>query len=142
MSGLSDADKSRARYHLGYLASSFAGSIQLGLPKPLQVVFVLEDALQLLIEPGAVARLRCILDTMDGIEAQMRGALGSLLASQLGNMKLHPLADKKGELFTDSLEREYVRWGQRASDILGAPPYWFSARYQRRGPGSSVPVRG
>lgn len=141
MDKLSDRDRSRTRYHLGYLASSFAASLQLGIPKPMQTIFLLEDAMSLLVEPGAVARVRCILDTMDGIEGQLRGATTSLLASELGNLKLHPLASR-GQLFTDSLEKEYVRWGERLADSLGCSPYWYSSRYRKRGPGSSVPVRG
>lgn len=140
MDALTENDKSRCRYHLGYLASSFAASFQLGIPRPLQTVFLLESAMTLLVESGAVARVRCILDTLDNIEGQLRAATASLVASQLGNMQLHPLKDK-GLLVTDSLEKEYRRWSDRLADILGVPKYPFSSRTRRSGPGSTIPSR-
>lgn len=137
---LSDADKTRTRYHLGYLASSFAGSFQLGIPRPTQTVFLLEQAMNLITDPLAIDRVVELLDTMDCIEAKLKGAADQVGVSQLGDLKLHPLADK-GELGTDSLDKEYARWGSRLADTLGVPFYPFSRRYQKRGPGSVVNVR-
>jgi hypothetical protein len=139
MTALSDADKERVRYHLGYLNTSFAASLTLGIPRPVQTLFLVEDAMGLLI-PHAVTRVRCILDTMDNIEARLRKQLDTLGVSKAGELDLHPLKDR-GQLVTDSLEREYVRWGNRLADILGVPHYPFSARYAKRGPGSNIPVR-
>ncbi|KKK54507.1 hypothetical protein LCGC14_3083990, partial [marine sediment metagenome] len=42
---LTEAEKERVRYHLGYLQVSAAASIQLGIPRPLQTVFLLEQGL-------------------------------------------------------------------------------------------------
>jgi hypothetical protein len=67
-------------------------------------------------------------------------ALGTLGVKKAGEIELHPLSER-GTLVTDSLEREYVRWSDRLADILGVPHYPFSARFRRRGPGSSIPVR-
>ncbi len=139
MSALSDADKERVRYHLGYLNTSFAASLTLGIPRPVQTLFLVEDAMGLLI-PQTVPRVLCILDTMDGIENQLRLSLTQLGVSKVGELELHPLKDR-GTLVTDSLEREYVRWGNRLADILGVPHYPFSARYAKRGPGSRIPAR-
>src|SRR5260221_3538812 len=127
MDMLSDRDKSRTRYHLVFVQTSFAASLMLGIPKPMQTIFLIEDAMSLLVEEGAVARVRCILDTMDGIEGQLRGATTSLLASELGNLKLHPLASR-GQLFTDSLEKEYVRLGDLLARLLGCSPHGYSYR--------------
>lgn len=138
MTALSDANKERCRYHLGYLATSFAASITMGIPRPVQTLFLVEDAMQLLM-PEAVARVICLLDTLDGIEGQLRKAMGTLGVESAGELTLHPLRSQ-GKLVTDSLEREYVRWGNRLADMLGVPPYPFSARYSRRGPGTNVPV--
>jgi hypothetical protein len=139
MTALSEANKERVRYHLGYLNTSFAASLTLGIPRPVQTLFLVEEAMGLLIA-ATVPRVLCILDTLDGIEdllrAQLKGPIG---VSKIGEIELHPLKDR-GQLTTDSLEREYVRWGNRLADILGVPHYPFSARYQKRGPGSSVPA--
>lgn len=138
MTALSETDKERVRYHLGYLNTSFAASLTLGIPRPVQTLFLVEDAMALLI-PQTVPRVLCILDTMDVIERKLVGALEQLGVKRLAEIELHPLSDR-GLLSTDSLEAEYVRWGNRLADILGVPHYPFSARYRRRGPGSNVRV--
>jgi len=137
---LTEIDKERIRYHLGYLETSFAASIQLGLPRPLQTVFLLEQSMELLSNQYAIDRCLRILDVLDKIECQLQEATEYLVADTLGNMSLHPLKSK-GLLVTDNLEREYVRWANRLADMLGTPLYPFSDRFMRRGPGTSVPVR-
>lgn len=126
---VSDADKARARYHMGYLASSFAASMQFGIPRPVQTVFLAESAFVLLNEQHAIDRFVLVLDTMDAIEDRMRRAAldGTLAAEGMGPMRLR--GAKRGETYPDLLEREYVRWGMRLADILGAPLYPYSGRY-------------
>ena len=139
MTALSDANKERVRYHLGYLGTSFAASITMGVPRPVQTLFLVEDAMGLLNGPESAARVICLLDTMDSIEAQLKKAAGTLGVESAGELLLHPLRGQ-GKLVTDSLEKEYLRWGNRLADVLGVPPYPYSQRYSRRGPGSNVPV--
>ena len=136
---LTDEEKEKTRYHLGYLETSLAPSIQLGIPRPLQTVFLLEQGLELLVNGFAVNRVRCILKILDDIECQLLSAISTLGATSLGNLTLHPLASK-GILFTDSIEKEYKRWSSRLADILGVPKYPYAARNKRSGPGSMVPV--
>jgi len=138
---LSESDKERCRYHLGYLETDMAPSIQFGIPRPLQTVFLLEQAIQRLVTSEFVcARVRRILDCLDTIEQKLKSALCMLGVESLGDLKLHPLAQKNGMLVTDSLEREYVRWANRLSDVLGVPKYAYSQRFRRQGPGGSIPV--
>ena len=139
MDALTDAEKSKCRYHLGYMASGTAASFQLGIPRPVQTVFLLESAMSLLVEDNAVARARQILCVLDATDARIMGAQQTLAAEQLGKLTLHPLRNR-GVLFTDSLEREYVRWAKRLADILGCPIYPYSDRFRRHGPGSKVPI--
>ena len=87
----------------------------------------------------AVNRVVCVLDILDGIEKKLAGAIGTLVADNLGTLQLHPLR-AQGKLFTDSLEKEYCRWAKRLADILGVPLYPYSARFRKSGPGSGVPV--
>ena len=42
---LTPQERERVRYHLGYLNTSLAGSIQYGLPRPMQTLFVVEQAM-------------------------------------------------------------------------------------------------
>jgi len=137
---LSEFDKERCRYHLGYLETDMAPSIQLGIPRPLQTVFLLEQAIQTLITTEfACARVRRILDCLDMIEKKMKASMCMLGVEKLGELTLHPLRNR-GALVTDSLEREYVRWAKRLSDVLGVPVYPYSDRFRKKGPGSSIPV--
>jgi hypothetical protein len=139
MPALNDSDKERVRYHLGYMDTSLAASIQLGIPRPVQTIFLVEDAMGLLASTQAVNRVICILDTMDKIETQLRGAIGTLAIDSVDKIQFHPLR-AQGKLFTDSLESEYTRWAFRLADVLGVPIYPYSARFRKRGPGSNVPV--
>jgi hypothetical protein len=137
---LTEFDKERCRYHLGYLESSMAPSIQLGIPRPIQTVFLLEQAIQRLIDTElACARVRRILDCLDKIEDQLKSSLCMLGVEKLGDLTLHPLRSK-GKLVTDSLEDEYRRWAYRLSDVLGVPTYPYSHRFRRSGPGSNIAV--
>lgn len=140
MPALTDKDKERTRYHLGYMLTSFAPSIQLGIPRPVQTLFLVEDAMNLLADASSVHRVHCLLDTLDGIEGQLRSAMPALMAERVGELTLHPLRSQ-GKLVTDSLEKEYFRWAGRLADALGVPFYPFSNRFRQRGPGSIVPVR-
>ena len=140
LEGLTEADKERARYHMGYLETAFASSIVAGVPQPLQTVFLLEDALNRIVYQLATRRVRGILCTLDLIEAKMREGLCQIGVDTLGDMKLHPLRDH-GMLVTDSLEREYKRWASRLADVLGAPKYLYSDRARRSGPGTNIAVR-
>jgi len=115
-------EKERARYHLGYLAVQPAASISYGIPRPIQTMFLVETSLNNLIEE-ATDRVRRILKIMDDIEAKLVEAQDRLAASALDSLKLR-------ENEPDMLEREYVRWGFRLADILGAPIYPYSTRYR------------
>jgi hypothetical protein len=131
---LSDADKERARYHLGFLAVQPAASISYGIPKPIQTLFLVEVAMNNLLE-AAVPRVLRVLGILDGVETKLVEAQDRLAADALGDLKL-----RKEE--TDMLEAEYRRWGFRLADILGVPVYAFSNRYKGGGVrAGNVPVR-
>jgi len=131
---LNDQEKERARYHLGYLNVQSAASIQLGIPRPLQTMFLLETALNNVMET-AIPRVRSILSVMDGIECKLCEAQDRLAAKVLDGITLR-------DSEPDQLEREYVRWGWRLADLLGVPIYAYSTRYRNAGPSAgSIPVR-
>jgi len=135
MATLNDAEKERTRYHLGYMETSFAASMQLGIPRPVQTVFLLEAAMGLVTDANAVSRIRGVLDQLDKIEEQLKNATCSLVAEQLGDLKLR-------SSFPDLLEKEYGRWARRLADILGVPLYAFSTRFSGSGGGRSITVSG
>lgn len=130
---LTAEERERVRYHLGYLNVSFAGSIQFGLPRPAQTLFIVEEAMDQIL---AVAedRVRRMLGILDGIECRLVEAQNYLVAESLDNITLrdgHP----------DRLEKEYKRWAMRLADQIGVPLYAYSQRFTGGGAGN-VPVSG
>lgn len=141
MGALNESEKEQIRYHLGYLASSFAASFQLGIPRPLQTVFLLEQAMSLLVNDYALARARKLLCQIQAVEDKMFLASDDVGVEELGKIVMHPLRNR-GMLVTDSLEKEYRRWTDRLADMLGVPKYPYSQRTRRGGPGSIVSTSG
>jgi hypothetical protein len=118
---LTPAEKERVRYHLGYPETNPSASIQLGIPRPLQTMFLVEAALNYVM-PEAEFRIRHLVAVMDGIEQQLVEAQPRLAATKLDELTLR-------EDETTRLEYEYVRWGCRLADVLGVPIYAYSTRY-------------
>ncbi len=136
---LTQQEMDRCRYHTGYPQVATAASLQFGLPKPLQLAFLLEIAMTQLL-PLAVPRVRAILQTLDNIEQQIINAQPFLTADVLEELYLAGSKDPRGRLVTDRLESEYVRWAKRLADVFGVPLYPFSERFKRTK--NNVPIRG
>jgi len=131
---ISASERERILYHLGYLAVQPAASIQYGIPRPIQTMFLVETAMNNLLEV-AVDRVRRVLQIMDGIENKLVDAQDRLAADQLGDLKIRATEP-------DQLEGEYRRWGYRLADILGVPIYAYSTKYRNAGVrAGSIPVR-
>lgn len=144
MASLTESEKERVRYHLGYMATTFgseqaAAGIAFGVARPTQTLFLVEQAIQtLLTNAFAIDRVRKILDNLDRIEDQLMCATSTLVAEQVGEIKLR--GAEPGRTHPDLLEREYKRWACRLADVLGVPFYPFSTRFRGRGPGRGFAV--
>ena len=139
---LTTEEKARVRHHTGYPEVGPAASIQYGLPRPAQLAFMIELAMETVL-PTAIPRVRDILQICDDLEQQMIDAQAYLVADKLEELSLAGSSDPKGRLVTDRLESEYRRWAGRLADIFGCPLYPFSERFKPgagRG-GGSIPVR-
>ena len=133
---LDDEERARCRRHLGYLNVGTAASIQFGIPRPIQTLFLVETAMSNLLE-SAIDNVRRNLRIMDDIEEKLVDAQDRLAAIQLDSLHLR-------EDETDKLDREYVRWGFRLADTLGCPVYPYSWRYKNHtlgGRAGNIPVR-
>lgn len=132
---LTDAEKQRAAYHLGYPAVTSAASVAFGVPALTQTNFLVYTALDKLM-PSALDQVRAITTTMDALEEKLIEAQDRLAATQLEELHLR-------ENEPDMLEQEYRRWGYRLSDIIGAPVYPYSRRYMSSGAssGGMIPIR-
>jgi hypothetical protein len=119
---LSNEEKTRVRYHLGYPNLTRITTLMATVPAPRQLEFLLEPAMNALL-PDAVQIVRELVCQMDKIECQLGQSAERMQASQVGNLKTR--ADEQ-----DALEKLYVRFGRRLADVLGVPPYPLSVRYQ------------
>jgi len=133
---LTDQEKQRVRYHLGYPSLTDAASVAFGVPMMNQTNFLVESALTRLLE-ASLPQVRQISSVMDGIEQKLIDAQDRLAAQKLEELTLNNNEP-------DMLEKEYRRWGNRLADIVGAPIYPYSLRYRMAGAGTvtNVPVRG
>lgn len=136
MAALTPEEKVRIRYHLGYPLLTDAASVQFGLPALTQTSFMVDNSLSRLVEPG-LNYVRSISKTMDDIEVKLVEAQDRLAATRLEDLYL-----RQDEV--EVLEGEYRRWGFRLADIVGAPIYPYSKRYQAAGSSAvtNVSVRG
>lgn len=132
---LTQEERQQVRYHLGYLSVSPAVALNFGLPRPVQTLFLVEQAMDSIM-PVAENKIRQIIGILDGIECRLVDAQTRLAAASLDNLTM-----RRDE--PDALEGEYYRWGGRLADTLGVPFYAYSNRYKRHGKGfaGSIPVR-
>lgn len=133
---LTEEERVRVRYHLGYLSVAPASAIALGYPSAQHALFLVEHAMDRLL-PAAVSRVHQIVRTLDQIECSMAESVGRLKAAQVGEVKLRGGAGEESE--GDLLEREYRRWAGRLADHLGVALNVHSERF--RGTPINVPVR-
>jgi hypothetical protein len=119
---LSDADKERARYHLGYLQVTAASSFAFGMPALVETQFMFESAIQR-VHANAEFRVRSILDKLDEIECRLFRSSEELFAKRAGD--LEPNLSQP-----DDVERELVRWACQLGQMLGVPPYPYSERFK------------
>lgn len=133
---LSPLERAKVRHHLGYPNVSAMASIQLGVPKPLQTMFLVETAMDKILTEF-LPTIRQTICVLDGIESQMVSGQPNLAVNKLGEMEL-----RKEHL--DQLEREYKRWAFRLAEDIGVPVYLFSSRFKGTGQGGAgnISVRG
>lgn len=118
---LTEADKSRARHHLGYLAVSTASTFVLGIPAGVQTQFMVEAAWDRLL-PSGYERFRKMLDRCDKLEDQIECNSENLAASSVGDIELRP--DEFKEII-----RRYIWWRAAIANMLGIAPNPFDLRF-------------
>jgi hypothetical protein len=130
---LTDPEKAACRRHLGYLGVSSAASLQFGLPKPTETLFIVELAMQQVLEIH-VGDVRDLLAKLDTTEQQIFDAQILLAAERLGEITIR--ADQ-----IDRLQDSYRIWANRLADILGVPLYAYSEKFKSYNAYGSIPVR-
>ena len=118
---LTDANKASIRAYLGYPVVQAAASIFMGIPRPTPIGYILETAMNLIME-SSVPRVLEILNVLGGVEQRMIDSQAYLVASKLEDLTL-------SENHPQRLEEEFNRWAQRLADMFGVPLYGYAARF-------------
>lgn len=122
---LTEDEKARTRYHLGYLGVGEASTFVLGLPAAVQTQFMVEGALNRVL-PSAEARLRERLDAADRLDSQILENADALVATKVGDIELNEKEFQK-------IVQRYLWVVNAIANILGVPRNPFDRRFSQGG---------
>ncbi len=115
-------ERNAVLYHLGYFLADRVTTFALGIPAASQPMFIAEGALGR-VPQSAKRWIDRTIGVLEGIEMKLIEAQDYLPADKLGELTIN-------QDNPNALEREYLRWAKRLSDILGAPLNPFSERFR------------
>lgn len=118
---LSPAERARCKYHLGYPNIAAFNSIQLGFIAVSQSLFLVERAMDNLLDE-AIPIFREHIMRLDEINNQIDDARSRMRASEVDEIKLNP-----EEVYM--LRREYKAWATSLADLLGSPINAYSEKF-------------
>lgn len=124
-------ERNAVLYHLGYFLADRVTTFALGVAAASEPMWIAEAQLQRVPLSGK-AWISRVVGVLDNIELKLIEAQDYLPAEKLGELTIN--LDNP-----NALEREYLRWAKRLSDILGAPLNPFSERF-RNVPGMPRPL--
>lgn len=122
---LSDADKARARKHLGYPNVDPSFGFNFGDPVSTQQSWTFEEGL-VRLRAEAEPQVLEILDQLDLIECQIKKVPGILFAEVTAG------GTRPNKNAGDDLEKEFQRWAFRLCDLLNCIPNPHAARFRSR----------
>lgn len=117
---IADADKVRARHHLGYGGVQQSATFLLGVPAAVQTAFMVEGTWSRIL-PAHEGKFRQLLDNMDGIEAQILDDQGDYAAEQVGSIKVNLREFQM-------LMVQYKHWQGALANMLQIAPNPFDQR--------------
>lgn len=135
---VTETEKNRARYHLGYFLVESASTFALGVPAAMQTTFMVEGALdRIMTTPGAVEKFRQTLERLDCIENEIMCGIDLASVDVLDTITVNK--NRLREL------AKYYRLFQTAlAGLLGIVPNPWDQRMviQLADGGINVPVSG
>jgi hypothetical protein len=130
---LTEEEKVRVRYHLGYVNVGQASTFVLGTPASVDVSFILENAF-LKILPAALSLVRELIGKCDACDAQLLEDMPNLAVDAVCDIKL-----RSDEM--QQLDMRYERWRTALANCFGVYPNPYDKR-TIGGPTLNVPVLG
>lgn len=130
---LTDNERARVRRALGFLNTSSSASISLGVPRLIQPLFLVDLAMNHLLQEGEDG-VRGYLVKIEALDERIFQSVTRLAAAEVGEIKLNHR--EPGQLRT---ERSY--WCKRLADELGVPLQAYSLAQQQSNAVRSVPVQ-
>lgn len=119
---LTEEEKARVRYHLGYPQTDPVASIQLGVPAAGQPQFTVELQMNR-IPNSAIATIRSLVGRCDVTEQAIFDCQSRMVAKSVDEVDLNPEE-------ANMLRTEYRYWVQKLSDNLGAPINAYASAFQ------------
>jgi len=111
---LTEEEKEKIRYHMGYPSQGEYRSYFAGIPFNPQTLYLLEGRMERLAEQS-LPRVRVLLGRLDGIDEQTYCAsFKHMAAEQLEDLRPNPQ-------YNEELRREYTYWQQRLAQVLNVP---------------------
>jgi hypothetical protein len=129
---LTEEEKARIRYHLGYPQTDPVASIQLGVPRSSQPMFLVETQMNR-IPDTAIALIRICVARCDATEQRIMECQERMAAKSVDEVDLNP--DEP-----EMLRKEYRYWVQKLADNLGAPINAYASAWQAGAQPLNVPV--
>ena len=120
---LTDEQKARIRYHLGYLGVAEAFTFVLGTPASVETQFIVEGAMKRLLPETLVLVVRC-LDRCDATEQQFFDDQENLAVDKVGNIELR--ADEGEQLMSAGGRYDY--WRRALANCFGISPNPYDKR--------------
>lgn len=118
---LSDQEKARIYYHMGYGLVNVASLFTLGVPAVSQPLYIVYSSVEH-IPDTRIQMFREVIAALDRIDAAFLEAIDYFPASQLGEITVNPQ-------HTTRLDEEYYRWANRLAEMLIAPLNPYSTRF-------------
>ncbi len=120
---LTEHEKSRIRYHLGFPNVGYTTVLALGFPAGGHPAFLLEGAMDALL-PAAEPNCRDVIIQCDCIEQQMKTARSRMKVATVGDVVL------RSDQEILNLEEQYRYWTDALVDIFGVNKNPFSKKHQ------------
>ena len=119
---LSDEEKTRTRYFLGYSDVESGTTSIAGVTVDYEYLPVVVEAIEKINE-SAEPRLRQLLQKLESVEEQLASSEEMLGVTELSGIKLNVSE-------AESLDKAYVRWAHRLGELLGVRVNPHSERFK------------